>query len=178
MRFLEKKEVLTKKVVKTVGSITWPSFWAKFWPKRWPSYWPYHGQVIVPTCLTKKVKNQHLKIIKNPIFLVFFEQQGKKQQNSQKKTITLAHATITCLVKNAQKYFRFFLGGGVFFGFCFLGYAYLNNTTTQNTTTRTKKTPKSTKAKNNIRTTKTRVIGATSKTMKQKKGRTRTTRRK
>ena len=86
----------------------------------WPSYWPYRGQVIDPTFLTKKTKNQHLKIIKKTYFYSVFDQEGKKQQNSQKKAITLAHATITCVVKNTRKYFHFL---GVFFLFLFFGYA-------------------------------------------------------
>ena len=86
MRFLKKKQVLTKKKsVKKVGSITWPSFWAKFWPKRWPSYWPYHGQVIDPTFWPKKLQINISKSSTNPIFIVFFEQQAKKQENSPKK---------------------------------------------------------------------------------------------
>ena len=84
MIFLKKK-VLTKKVWKKVGSITWPSFGANFRPKIWPGYWPYHDQVIDPTFLTKKTKNQHLKIIKKPYFYSVFDQQTKKTRKQPKK---------------------------------------------------------------------------------------------
>ena len=96
--------------------------------------------------LTKKAKNQHLKILKKPYFYSVFEQQAKKE-NSQKKAITLAHATITCLVKNTRKYFHFF--GGVFFLVSvFVGFAKLNNITTQKHSNQNKKTPKINKNKN------------------------------
>ena len=115
MRFLKKS--FNKKSVKKVGSITWPSFGAKFWHKIWPGYWPYHGQVIDPTFLTKKTKNQHLKIIKKPYFYSgFCDQQAKNKKTAPQKTITLAHATITCLEKIPGSTSTFW--GVPFFGFC------------------------------------------------------------
>ena len=96
------------------------------------------------------------KSSKNPIFIGFFEQQAKKQENSQKKkAITLAHATITCLVKNTRKYFHFF--GGVFFLVSvFVGFAKLNNITTQKHSNKNKKTPKINKNKNQPKNNKTK----------------------
>ena len=63
-----------------------------------------------------KTKTQLVKIIKKPIFKVFWEQQGKNNKTDQKKTIICAHATITCLLKNPRKSFHPF---GVLFFFCF-----------------------------------------------------------
>ena len=110
----KKKQVLTKKrencrvnnLATFLGKILAKKV-AKLLTLRWPSYWPYF--------LTKKANNQHLKIIKKPYFYPFFEQQAKKQQNSKKKAITLAHATITCLVRIPGSTSTFL---GVFFGLC------------------------------------------------------------
>ena len=78
-----KKEALTKIPVKTVRSIAWPHFSnffakdvAKLLTLRWPSYWPYN--------FDQKTKIQHVKIIKKPIFIVFWATR-KKQQNSPTK---------------------------------------------------------------------------------------------
>ena len=90
----------------------------------------------------------------------------KNKKTAKKKTITLAHATITCLVKNTRKYFHFF--GGVFFGVSvFVGFAKLNNITTQKHSNKNKKTPKINKTKISLRTTKTRIRVTTTKTMEE-----------
>ena len=84
MRFLKNKQVLTKKRENCrVNNLA--TFLGKILAKNVAKLLTLRGQVIDPTFLTKKAKNQHLKIIKKTNFYSFFEQQGKKQQNSQKK---------------------------------------------------------------------------------------------
>ena len=83
----------------------------------------------------------------SPIFIVFLSSKQKTRKQPKKKAITLAHATITCLVKNTRKYFHFF--GGVFFWFLFfVGFAKLNNITTQKHRNKNKKTTKINNNKN------------------------------
>ena len=78
MRFLKKKnQVLTKKHVKIVRSITWPHFSENFAKEC--------GQVIDLTILTKKARKQHVKIMKKTIFIVFLsnkEKTAKKENNN------------------------------------------------------------------------------------------------
>ena len=78
---------------------------------------------------------------------MFFEQQAKKQENSQKKSNNFGTCNHNLSCKNTRKYFHFF--GGAFFWFLFfVGFAKLNNITTQKHSNKNKKTTKINKNKN------------------------------
>ena len=81
MRFF--KQVLTNSVKNRVNNLAiflgkiLAKKMAKLLTRPWPSYWPYF--------LTKKAKNQHLKIIKKPFFIVFLSSKQKNKKTAKKK---------------------------------------------------------------------------------------------
>ena len=177
MRFLKKKQVLTKKTRENCRVNSLATFFqnvcknvAKLLTLPWPSYWPYN--------FDQKNQKSKCQNHQKPIFIVFLSSK-EKQQNSPKKKQSLWHMqTITCLVKNTWKYFPPFWGV-YFFGLCFL--ALPNLTTWQhkkhnNTNNKTRKINK--KQKPAQEQQKTIAIGATTKTMEQTNARRTTRRRK